>query len=47
MKKRLFLFLAIMLLFPSLSFSATYYVSAAGDDSGPGTQDSPGKRSMR
>jgi hypothetical protein len=41
MKKRPFLFLAIMLLFPSLSFSATYYVSAAGDDSGPGTQDSP------
>jgi hypothetical protein len=41
MKKRSLLFLAIILLFPSLGLSATYYVSNAGDDSNAGTQGAP------
>jgi hypothetical protein len=41
MKKRAFLFLAIILLYPSLSLSATYYVSNGGDDSNDGTQNAP------
>lgn len=41
MKKRSLRLLTIMLLYPSLSFSATYYVSATGNDSNPGTQALP------